>query len=313
MSDRFVRAHGFIGRNGIVHGNMDPRAPSTVRTGGLIEAVHRGRASHDGILPVPELHRTAGPAGPEAALQRQRHAAGGWAMTGGCSSSRSATTRRCMRRTAIEVPKVGGGLDTIPVHRATAHPQRASGTTQVTTPQWQHFTFTGFYLQGHDENFSEWRAPSLRLLQLGRDVAADHRTAPRRATTGSRSDRPSDGSTVMVGRIPRVKVEYQVARPLFIGLVGQYMETDRLAAGRRRSARPSSSRRSDGMGPEAADNVFHPDVLVSYQPDPGTMILAGYATDAQDTNPQPGPAFGFRDLTRSDDVIFVKLTWLFRM
>ena len=43
-------------------------------------------------------------------------------------------------------------------------------------------------------------------------------------------NRRTDGSLVNVGRIPRLKIEYQVSRPLFLRLVGQYVqdETDSL-------------------------------------------------------------------------------------
>src|SRR5690606_21306075 len=37
-----------------------------------------------------------------------------------------------------------------------------------------------------------------------------------------RYDRRTDGSTVFVRHIPRVKAEYQIARPLFVRLIGEY-------------------------------------------------------------------------------------------
>ena len=55
-------------------------------------------------------------------------------------------------------------------------------------------------------------------------------------------------------------------------------------------------------------NLFHGDVLLSYQPIPGTVILAGYGSDMTDER-----AFGFRDLTRARDAFFAKVSWLFRM
>ena len=37
-------------------------------------------------------------------------------------------------------------------------------------------------------------------------------------------NRRTDGSLVNVGRIPRLKLEYQLVRPFFVRLVGQYVQ-----------------------------------------------------------------------------------------
>ena len=59
--------------------------------------------------------------------------------------------------------------------------------------------------------------------------------------------------------------------------------------------------------PQLSD-VFHVDMLLSYQPVPGTVILAGYGSNMLDAG-----EFGFRNLTRTDDAFFAKLSWLFRL
>jgi hypothetical protein len=55
-------------------------------------------------------------------------------------------------------------------------------------------------------------------------------------------------------------------------------------------------------------NLFHGDLLLSYQPIPGTVILAGYGSDMTDER-----AFGFRGLERTRDALFAKVSWLFRL
>jgi hypothetical protein len=45
--------------------------------------------------------------------------------------------------------------------------------------------------------------------------------------TGSVFTRRSDGERTMYARIPRVKIEYQLARPLFVRVVSQYTSMDR--------------------------------------------------------------------------------------
>ena len=58
----------------------------------------------------------------------------------------------------------------------------------------------------------------------------------------------------------------------------------------------------------ASNNLFHADVLLSYQPVPGTVVFAGYGSNMVDEE-----ALRFRGLTRTDDAFFVKLSYLFRL
>ena len=124
-------------------------------------------------------------------------------------------------------------------------------------------------------------------------------------------NRRTDGSLVNVGRIPRLKLEYQVSRPFFVRLVGQYVQeqTDSLRDDSRTNA-PILIATADGVVRTEASrtNRFHGDVLLSYQPIPGTVILAGYGSDLTDER-----AFRFRGLTRTQDAFFAKVSWLFRM
>lgn len=57
-----------------------------------------------------------------------------------------------------------------------------------------------------------------------------------------------------------------------------------------------------------ANNLFHVDALLSYQPVPGTVLFAGYGSDMLDNE-----ALGFRSLTRTGDAVFVKVSYLFRL
>src|SRR5207248_6442458 len=58
-------------------------------------------------------------------------------------------------------------------------------------------------------------------------------------------NRRTDGSLVNVGRVLRVKLEYQLSRPLFVRVVGQYIQdkTDSLREDRK-STRLNSSHRT---------------------------------------------------------------------
>ena len=121
----------------------------------------------------------------------------------------------------------------------------------------------------------------------------------------------SDGSTVGQRQIPRLRVEYQLARPVFIRLVGQYVaqQQDSLRDDSRTNA-PILIRRGDTYVRAGAteSNVFRGDVLFSYQPTPGTVFFAGYGSTL--TEPD---ALRFGDLRRASDGFFVKLSYLFRL
>src|SRR2546422_3371870 len=95
-------------------------------------------------------------------------------------------------------------------------------------------------------------------------------------------NRRTDGTLVNVGRVLRAKLEYQLSRPLFVRVVGQYIQdkTDSLRDDSRTGA-PILIAGPGGVTRSAASrtNLFHADVLLSYQPVPGTVVFAGYGSN----------------------------------
>jgi hypothetical protein len=55
-------------------------------------------------------------------------------------------------------------------------------------------------------------------------------------------------------------------------------------------------------------NVFSVDGLFSFEPSPGTVIFAGYGSTMNDDD-----TYRFRNLERTQDGFFVKLSYLLRM
>ena len=55
-------------------------------------------------------------------------------------------------------------------------------------------------------------------------------------------------------------------------------------------------------------NVFRVDGLFSFEPSPGTVIFAGYGSTMSEDE-----TYRFRDLQRTQDGFFVKLSYLLRM
>ena len=114
-------------------------------------------------------------------------------------------------------------------------------------------------------------------------------------------------------RIPRLKVEYQVSRPVFVRLVGQYDSQwqDSLRDDSRTNEPILIRDPTTGVYTRAAartNNAVRVDWLVSYHPTPGTVMYAGCGNSL--TEPD---ALAFRDLHRTSDGFFVKFSYLFRM
>ena len=117
----------------------------------------------------------------------------------------------------------------------------------------------------------------------------------------------------MVGerQIPRLRVEYQLARPVFVRFVGQYVaqRQDSLRDDSRTNT-PVLFRTANGFARADAreSNFFRSDVLFSYQPNPGTVFFFGYGNSAIEDD-----ALRFARLRRTSDGFFLKLSYLFRV
>ncbi|MFL5541107.1 MAG: DUF5916 domain-containing protein [Longimicrobiaceae bacterium] len=310
IGDRFVDRSGFVGRNGIVHAYVDPSWTVYGRRGAFLERF-TGDVVVDGIWQYRKFVNGGGIQDRKLHFNGNAALRGGWNLGLGVFVESFGYDADLFSDYRLEVPGPGGvGLDTIPFVGQPTIPN-LEYIVQFSTPQWRHFSANGFFLQGHDENFFEWASADLLLANLGATFRPTDRIRAELTYNWQQVNRRTDGSLVNVGRIPRLKLEYQLSRPFFVRLVGQYVQqqTDSLRDDSRTGA-PILIATPDGVVRTEASrtNLFHGDVLLSYQPIPGTVILAGYGSDLTDER-----AFGFRDLTRARDAFFAKVSWLFRM
>jgi len=311
ISDDFRAASGFIGRAGIVHAYVDPSYTTYGKPGALLERF-TGDIVVDGIWQYQKFVHGRGMQDKKLHFNVNASLRGGWNVGGGWFVESFGYDSALYAPYRLEVPAGGGGgaLDTIPFVGQPTIPN-SEYIIQIATPQWKHFSGSGFFLQGHDENFFEWASADLLLLNLDLSYRPTDRLRNSVSYFWQQVNRRTDGSLVNVGRVLRAKMEYQLSRPLFVRLVGQYIQdqTDSLRDDSRTNAPiliegPSGVRRSVA----SANNLFHMDVLLSYQPVPGTVVFAGYGSNMLDDD-----AFTFRGLTRTDDALFVKLSYLFRL
>jgi hypothetical protein len=125
--------------------------------------------------------------------------------------------------------------------------------------------------------------------------------------------RTSDNSVVGLRQIPRIKLEYQVSRPIFVRLVGEYdAERQDDLRDDSRTGRPilicapgpTDCARATGFH----RGRFRADWLFSYQPTPGTVFFAGYGSTLETDG-----SSGLDALRRTSDGFFLKLSYLLRI
>jgi Domain of unknown function (DUF5916) len=130
--------------------------------------------------------------------------------------------------------------------------------------------------------------------------------------THARLTRERDGSRLSMANIPRLKIEYQISRPLFIRIVTQYNAQTRDALRDPRSEAPilimDAATGAYVRSTAVTTNNLRVDWLFSYRPTPGTVVFAGYGSSLSEPN-----AFSFRDVRRVSDGFFVKFSYLFRL
>lgn len=182
---------------------------------------------------------------------------------------------------------------------------------RVNTPIFQRFDVSVGGSAGKDVDFVE----TARVRRLDLNASANWRPTEKLRVNGSYVStlltRRSDERVTTRIRIPRLKVEYQLARPVFVRFVGQYTATagDTLARDPR-TGFPIYSPFSSGLAVVRRFPVtdFRVDWLFSYRPAPGTVFFAGYGSTLTEDDP-----LAFDRLRRVNDGFFVKASYLFRM
>ncbi len=202
----------------------------------------------------------------------------------------------------------GPGIDTLPFRESPRTPT-AIVLLRLNTPQYERWTgrFTGFL--GRDIEFFE--TSTARRIDLTGEV--DLRPTDQMRVNASylysHFTRSRDGTTLSRATVPRVRLEYQISRALFLRFVGQYDSRLRDALRDPRDEQPLAilSGSTYVRAARTTTRDFRMDWLINFVPSPGTVVFAGYGSSL--TEPE---AFRFRDLERVRDGFFVKLSYLFR-
>lgn len=316
IDDEFRPAAGFLSRTGVVYQSIAPRLSFYREPGSFLESWSTAVNFNNTWLYDRFVDGEARPDELKVHLNNSFRFRGGWNAGVALLLESFLYPASLYEDYAIERSTGAGATDTVPF---TGTPSIANYDVVFTlgTPQFQTFSARGFILVGRDENFPEW-APGYLVWA---DGSAEWRPSERLRISPryneTRVMRPDDWSVVTVTQIPRLRVEYQVSRPIFVRFVGQYVA-------RRQDALHDDSRTEDPILIRNAAGVYERalgfrsnnvrlDALFSYQPTPGTVLFAGYGTSLGGRDIALEPRLRYDDLDRIADGFFLKVSYLFRL
>jgi hypothetical protein len=178
------------------------------------------------------------------------------------------------------------------------------------SPQWRTFVFRLNAYLGTDPDFFETTVAYRRILGGSFEWRPTRQVRVEGRYASNRFKRRRDESVVVETRIPRLKVEYQATRAIFVRLVSEYQASFRDALRDPRTDQPLLRATASGYAPvaESRSNRLRTDLLFSFQPNPGTVFFAGYGQ----TGVEPD-ALRFTGLERRADGFFLKASYLFRV
>jgi hypothetical protein len=312
IADDFRAQSGFISRPGVVRANLDHSLTLYGKQGGLVESF-TGDVALDGTWEYRRFVNGQGIQDQKLHLNTNTRLQGGWKLGASVLVESFGYPSDVYADYALEVPGPGGvGLDTVAFIGTSTIPN-LDYVLSLDTPEFAQFSGKIFFLWGHDENFFEWASANISWLDITLDWRPTHKLRINGLYRLQYVGRRTDGSTVSIWRSPRLKMEYQLSRPIFLRLVGEYTTE------RRDALRDDTRTNAPILTFDSGSNTyvrttpfgrrsFRGDFLFSYQPNPGTVLFAGYGSTLQDPS-----AFGRGDLLRAQDGFFLKLSYLFQM
>lgn len=300
----FRAAAGFIGRQNVVLGNLTHQLAAYGKKGALLE-----RWTGDVQLHGTWNYRSfvAG----EQALERKLHVNNNFFLRGGWHSGFSVLIERYRYDPAPYTNYAVLDGDVLRPFAGHTLPN-LDYVAALNTPRVKGVSASIFYIWGKDENFFEWSSANIQYATLGLQWRPSERLRADLNYNLQSFARRTDGSYVGIRRVPRLKLEYQATRAIFLRYVGEvatnYQDALRDDS---RTGLPIVFVRPDGtftLATGVRQRSVRNDWLFSYQPTPGTVLFAGYG-NAYANPDDPREA----RLNRTRDGFFLKLGYVFRL
>jgi hypothetical protein len=310
VDEQFRTQSGFIGRGGIAQGLLDQWYTYYLPPGRFIESI-----TYDPTLSFTWTYDAL--VHQREAIEKKFHNRIAVTARGGWSADATVMTETFGFDPALYAGYriLRGPGDTVAF---TGQPRIGNRDVAVSlsTPQWKYVSLSAYYLWGSDDNFLEWAPADIIFANAEAEFRPTERLRITTSYVKQRYVRQTDHTQVADARIPRLKLEYQIARPLFVRLVGEYASSEQDVL--RDDGRTNAPLLVNGA-PAAAftDGTFRSDCLVSYRPVPGTVLLVGSGAGYQDMRDAP-QRFAFprslalSGLALTDNVFYVTASYLFR-
>jgi hypothetical protein len=305
----FETQSGFVPRAGIVQPFLVNRFSAYGKPGAFLEN-YNVFIPAEGIWAYDEFFKFKAPLETAIRANNRFTLRGGWSPSITPTWLTSAFDPDFYQNYFMET-ETGGVVDTVPL----VVPDRVNDAVNIgvgiATPQFQQFSADINATFGKHIAYFE---PS-RANLVGLSATVNWRPTEQLRIEGryahERLVRERDGSRLSTANIPRLKLEYQISRPIFVRFVGQYTSQNVDELRDPGTDDPILFYDSDSdtyfpSGPSVV-NSFRMDLLFSFRPTPGTVVFAGYGTTLLDND-----AFKFNRLERVVDGFFVKLSYVFR-
>ena len=305
----FDAQSGFIARTGIANVNLTNRFTFLGKPGALFEAITPEIAWLNSFR-YDDFVR-GGPVQDEKLHVRgNARFRGGWSVGAQLLLERFSYDRDLYANYVYLAP-TPAGPDTV-AYSGTPNLVNVDWVVSTTSPEFKRFSFNSFVLLGIDENFPEWSSADVGIANLGLNVRPTDQVRISGTWNYEFYNRRTDGTRVLTRNVPRVRVEYQMTRQIFVRVIAEVakLQQDSLRDDSRTNL-PVYFRGSDGTLTRATAfdrSRGRLDFLFSYLPTPGTVVYLGYGNTSRADRPG-----GTRELQPERDLFFAKLSYLFRL
>jgi hypothetical protein len=302
----FDAGAGFISRRGVVNASFVNQWSFYGRPGALVEKFTQD-AQLLGTWRYDDFFNGRG------ALERKLHIDSNFSLHGGWQVGGSVLFERYDYDPSLfEGVALLAGDGSLRPFVATPRLPNLDYVVSVNTPRLYGVTTNLLVIWGKDENFYEWSSANIVYGTLSMQWRPSERVRVDFDQDLQSYARRTDGSYVGIRRVPRLRLEYQATRSIFVRYVGEYAANYQdVLRDDSRTNLPLVLVAPDGivelMGP-VRQRSFRSDWLFSYQPTPGTVLFAGYGNTLATEN-----AAVRRNLRRTRDGLFLKYSYLIRM
>lgn len=307
----FRTESGILSRRGIAQATFIPRITRFGKEGSTLES-WTGSVVLDGTWGYDRFLSGTIPDDAKLHLRSSFSLRGGWQLAGSVLVESFRYAGELYTNHFVERHENGVPVDTV-AYVGTERLPNFDVDFNLETPRFQKFSASFYTIFGQDVNFFEWASAYILLVTTNIDWRPTEQVRVNFQYQHQQYNRKTDRSLVGLRRVPRLKVEYQLTRSIFLRVVGQYDSS-------LRDSLRDDSRTNDpiliysaGTGAynrtqRIRHNNLRVDWLFSYRPTPGTVLFLGYGSSMDETNP-----FTFRGLRRTSDGFFFKLSYLFRV